>query len=177
MFIPGFLISIATFPGVIVHEFAHQLFCRFCDVAVIDVCYFRFGNPAGYVQHEIPKKASHNIWIGVGPFLVNSIVGSLIAMPAAIQIIQFKDSSNILYLLLTWLGVSIAMHSFPSLGDAKSIWKSVWAKETGILIKIIGTPVVGIIMICALGSFFWLDLLYGIGVAVFIPNILISLLA
>jgi hypothetical protein len=29
MFIPGQLIAILTFPGVIVHEAAHQLFCRF----------------------------------------------------------------------------------------------------------------------------------------------------
>lgn len=41
MIIPGFLISIATFPGVIVHEAAHQLFCRLTKVAVLDVCYFR----------------------------------------------------------------------------------------------------------------------------------------
>ena len=177
MFIPGFLISILTFPGVIFHELAHLLFCRFCNVAVVDVCYFRFGNPAGYVQHEIPQKASQNIWIGIGPFLVNTIIGSLIAMPAAVQIIQFKDYSNLLYLFLTWLGVSIAMHSFPSIGDAISIWQSVWAKETGILVKIAGTPIVGIIVICSLGSFFWLDLLYGIGVAVFIPKLLISLFA
>lgn len=60
MIIPGFLISIVTFPGVIVHEMAHQIFCRLCGVAVFDVCYFRFGNPSGYVVHEIPKKASSN---------------------------------------------------------------------------------------------------------------------
>lgn len=27
-FIPGQLIALVTFPGVIVHELAHQLFCR-----------------------------------------------------------------------------------------------------------------------------------------------------
>lgn len=71
MIIPGFLISILTFLGVIVHEIAHQLFCRICGVAVLDVCYFKAGNPAGYVVHEIPKKPSTNILIGVGPFFVN----------------------------------------------------------------------------------------------------------
>lgn len=45
-FIPGQLIAALTFPGVIVHEMAHQLFCRLFRVAVLDVCYFRFG-PAG----------------------------------------------------------------------------------------------------------------------------------
>lgn len=177
MFIPGFLISIITLPGVIVHELAHQLFCRISKVAVIDVCYFRFGNPAGYVQHEIPIKPAQNILIGIGPFFVNTIIGGLIAMPAAIQILKFKDYSNVLYLLLTWLGVSIAMHSFPSTGDAKSIWSSIRQKETSLLVKIIGTPIVGLIYLCAVGSIVWLDLIYGIGVAIFIPNILIFMLA
>lgn len=52
-FIPGELISILTFPGIIVHEFAHMLFCRIRKVAVFDACYFRVGNPAGFViKHE-----------------------------------------------------------------------------------------------------------------------------
>lgn len=177
MFIPGFIISIATFPGVIVHELAHQLFCRLTKVAVLDVCYFRVGNPAGFVRHEVPKKASHNILIGIGPFIVNTIIGGLIAMPASVQIIKFKDYSNILYLFLTWLGVSIVMHSFPSIGDAKTIWDSIWKRKTSALVKIIGTPVVGIIFLCSLGSIAWLDLIFGIGVAVFIPNLLISIFA
>jgi len=175
--IPGFIISIITFPGVIVHELAHQLFCRLCNIAVIEVCYFRLGNPAGYVRHEIPKKASQNILIGIGPFFVNTIVGALITTPAAIQIIKFHDYSNPLYLLLAWLGISIAMHSFPSTGDAKSIWSSIWSRETGVLAKIIGTPIVGLIYICAIGSVVWLDLIYGAAVAMFLPNVLISIFA
>lgn len=43
--IPGFLISLLTFPGVMVHEFAHQLFCRIMRVPVYDVVYFQAKNP------------------------------------------------------------------------------------------------------------------------------------
>ena len=52
MIIPGWIISILTFPGVIVHEAAHMLFCRMRGVAVLEACFFRFGNPAGYVVHD-----------------------------------------------------------------------------------------------------------------------------
>lgn len=176
MFIPGFLISIITFPGVIVHEAAHQLFCRLTRVAVLDVCYFRFGNPAGYVVHESPKKAYQHILIGIGPFFLNTIVGAIIALPAAIPVLKF-ESGNLFEYFLIWLGISIAMHSFPSTGDAKSIWKAVWNKETGLLVKIVATPIVGLIYICAAGSVVWLDLFYGVGVAMFIPNILVYALA
>lgn len=176
MFIPGFLISILTFPGVIVHEAAHQLFCRLCKVAIFDVCYFRVGNPSGYVVHEIPNNAYKNILIGIGPFLVNTIVGAIIALPAAVPVIKF-GSANLLDYFLIWLGVSVAMHSFPSTGDAKSIWKSVWGTETSIFAKIVATPIVGLIFIGAAGSVVWLDLIYGAGVAMAIPNLLIWLLA
>jgi hypothetical protein len=124
MFIPGPLIALATFPGVIVHEIAHQLFCRIFRVAVFDVCYFRLGNPAGYVIHEPPSNASQQIWIGIGPFFVNSILGALIALPAVIPVMRFEAGAPLDYLLM-WLGVSIAMHAFPSTGDAKSIWSAV----------------------------------------------------
>ena len=175
MFIPGFFISILTFPGVIVHEVAHQLFCRLANVAVFDVCYFRFGNPAGYVIHEIPKKRYEEILIGIGPFILNSILGAIVALPAAIPVIKFSTGSTLDYFLI-WLGVSIAMHSFPSSGDAKNIWAAVISKDTSIWIKIIGTPIVGLIFLGAIGSAVWLDLLYGIGVAMLIPNIIIQTL-
>lgn len=175
-FIPGFLISIATFPGVIVHEIAHQFFCRISRVAVFDVCYFRFGNPAGYVIHEIPRKPSQHILIGIGPFFVNTIIGALIALPAAIPVIKFDVGAPLDYLLI-WLGVSIAMHSFPSTVDAQGIWEAVKSKETSIPTKVLAAPIVGIIYLCAAGSVFWLDLIYGIAVAMFIPNVLIRMLA
>jgi hypothetical protein len=121
-FIPGPLIAALTFPGVVVHELAHQFFCRLFGVAIFDVCYFRFGNPAGYVIHEHPTKASQQIWIGVGPFLVNSVVGAIIAAPASIQVLQFEAGTPLDYVLI-WLGISIAMHAFPSTGDAKG-WRN-----------------------------------------------------
>jgi hypothetical protein len=39
--IPGFIISLLTFPGVIVHEWAHKIACNLFDVAVFRVVYFK----------------------------------------------------------------------------------------------------------------------------------------
>lgn len=173
--IPGFLISLATFPGVIVHELAHQLFCRVAGVAVFEVCYFRMGNPAGYVVHEIPKKVYQHIFISVGPFFMNTVIGALIALPAVIPVIKF-DTGSLMDYFLIWLGVSIAMHSFPSTGDAKSIWEAVWNKETPLPAKLAAAPLVGIIYLCAAGSIFWLDVIYGIAAATVLPNLIVKLL-
>ena len=174
MFIPGFLITLITFPGVIVHELAHQLFCRWFKVPVFEVVYFRTGNPAGYVLHEKPQNKWHSVMISIGPFFVNSIIGGLIALPAALPVYTFENA-NILHYVLIYLGVSIAMHAFPSTGDAKSILLTLKDPDTSLLTKIVAYPLIGLIYVGSIGSFIWLDLAYGIGIAVGLPKLIISL--
>ena len=177
MLIPGILISIVTFPGVIVHELAHQLFCRLYKIPVFKVVYFQAENPAGYVLHEAPESKWQSIMIGIGPFFVNTILGALIALPSSLSVMEFHHSAGPLDILLIYLGVSIAMHAFPSTGDAQSIWQAVEEEGTPLWIRIIGFPIVGLIYLGALGSFIWLDALYGVGVVIGFPKLLISLMA
>jgi len=174
--IPGFLIAIVTFPGVIVHELGHFIFCRLFKLPILDVCFFRVGTPAGYVIHGAPKNAAQHMLISFGPFFVNTLLGALIATPAAIPVIQFSAGKPLDYLLI-WLGVSIAMHAFPSTGDAASLWQGVWHGEASFFAKFITLPLVGLIYLGALGSVFWLDLFYGIGVAMLFPKLLVALFA
>lgn len=175
-FIPGQFISLFTCPGIVVHELAHQLFCRLYKVPVFEVVYFQFGkNPAGYVLHERVNNKWHGMMISVGPFIINTILGALIALPASLPVFTFHDPGP-LDILLIYLGVSIAMHAFPSTGDANSIWQSMKEEDTPMLVKIIGYPVVGLIYLGSLGSFFWLDLAYGIGIAIGLPRLIIHLM-
>ncbi|MEI6512048.1 MAG: DUF3267 domain-containing protein [bacterium] len=161
--IPGFLVAFLFFPGVIVHEMAHLLFCRLLGVEVMKVCYFRMGNPPGYVIHEQPENAWQQMLIGIGPFLVNSILGGLLAGAFIQQ--AFSNELNWPAIVYTWLGISIAMHAFPSMGDAKTIWHRNWSKSSPILTRIIGAPLAAIIYLGALGSVIWLDVAYAFGLA------------
>jgi hypothetical protein len=137
-FIPGIAITMLTFPGVIVHELAHQLFCRLFKIPVFEVVYFQMKNPAGYVLHETPQSKWQTMMISVGPFVLNTLLGT---------------------------------------GDANVIWETMKEEDTPLWIKIVGYPVVGLIYLGSIGSFFWLDLLYGIGVAIGLPNLIIWLMA
>jgi hypothetical protein len=174
--IPGFLISLVTFPGIIVHELAHQLFCRMEGVAILKTCYFQLGNPAGYVVHEIPKYPHQSLLIGIGPFLVNTITGALIAFPAALPVIKFDCGDGLDHCLI-WLGVSIAMHAIPSRGDAESMYSAMSSGAVPVLLKIVTTPIILLINLAAIGRFFWLDLVYGVGVALALPTLLVNLFA
>ena len=52
MIIPGVLISLITFPGVVIHELAHQILCLLCGLELYEVKYLQLINPNGYVVHE-----------------------------------------------------------------------------------------------------------------------------
>lgn len=177
--IPGFLITWVTFPGVIVHELAHAFFCRLFGLPIYHICYFQFamgrGQPSGYVVHGRASRPGQDLMVSIGPFFVNTVVGAVIAAPAAIPFTL--GSPDALDLFLMWLGVSIAMHAFPSTGDARSAWGSIHRPTTPLLMKAVGTPVIALIYVGALGSMFWLDALYGIAVAGLLPNLLVKALA
>lgn len=175
--IPGFLISILTFPGVMVHEFAHQLFCRLFGVPVYEVVYFQLKNPSGFVAHEPPERPLASFMISVGPFIVNTIVGMIVVFPAAIELFQFKVYQSPLNLFLGWLGVSILMHSFPSTGDAKVMIQNILKNpDVNPAVKILTSPVIGLVYLGAIGSMMWLDLLYAIFMAMVLPNLVAMVL-
>ncbi|MBM3155149.1 MAG: hypothetical protein FJ008_07410 [Chloroflexi bacterium] len=162
----GSIIAILTFPGIIVHELAHKLLCGLTHVTVHKVCYFRLGNPSGYVIHEQPGSYGKALLIDTAPFLINTII-AIILYSIAVTIPQ----SSLTYILY-WLGISIAMHSFPSSGDADILWnqsKSSWRKNP---LALLGFPIVGLIKLAALLSRVWFDLLYAIALLVLVAFLL-----
>src|SRR6267154_2288314 len=100
MFVPGFVISLLTFPGIIVHELAHQLFCRYYKVPVFKVVYFRVGNPAGYVLHEAVNNKWQGMMISIGPFILNTVIGAVISLPAALPVFKLHTAGPLDYLLI-----------------------------------------------------------------------------
>lgn len=170
--IPGFLIAILTFPGVIVHEFAHLFFCRLRGVAVFKVCYIRLGNPAGYVVHENTSNFYTTFLVSMGPFFVNTILCLLICIPAYLPIKYFNIDHPLSYLLM-WLGISIGMHAIPSNQDAKNIYEQakVKAKERNWL-AILSFPIIGLIYLFNILRFFWADVIYGVAIGIGIPSLI-----
>lgn len=169
-FIPGQVIAIVSFPGIIVHEFAHMIFCRLRKVAILDACYFQVANPPGYVVHEKTQNFYSTFLISMGPFFVNTILCLLICLPAYMPISFFGLSQPFSYFLI-WLGVSIGMHAIPSNQDASNVMEQ--AKENaqkGNVLAILSFPLVGLIYLFNLLRFFWIDALYGAAIGIWVPN-------
>lgn len=173
IFIPGQLVALATFPGVIIHETAHMWFCKLRGVAVLDVCFFRVGNPAGYVAHEEIENFTTAFLVSVGPFIVNSLLCMFICFPAFIPMRIFGVADILSYFLL-WLGISIGMHAFPSTGDGYALYQHAKkAASSGSVLAILSFPVVVLIYLANIGSVFWLDYLYGLGIGLGLPALIL----
>ncbi len=164
--------SILTFPGIIVHEFSHMFFCKLRKVAVLDVCYFKVGNPAGYVVHESTSNFTTTFLISMGPFFINTLFCLMICLPAYMPI-QFFELSHSLSYFLIWLGVSIGMHAIPSNQDANNVFYQAKHKiKQGNVLAILSFPLVGMIYLFNLLRFFWIDVAYGIAIGIGIPYLI-----
>lgn len=157
--IPGWLISILTFPGVVVHEWGHKKFCEWLKVPVYEVVYFQFGNPAGYVLHGETTNYKQTFWVSVGPLVVNSLSTIFIASVALLM-----PQDGVLMLTLLWVAVSVGMHSFPSNHDMTHILEDSKRalKNSGSPLHYLAFPFVGLIYLANLLKFFWWDFVYAI---------------
>lgn len=165
----GSLLTLVTFPGVVVHEFAHKKACDWIGVPVIEARYFRLGNPPGYVRHLEPERYRQSFAISVAPFLVNSVLAfALLAGYATLSAttagIESGDTTVQAATWLTlWLGLSVGIHAFPSTGDARTLWDRSRAEWRGAPVVLLGVPVVALIYVANLLSRFYLDVLYAVG--------------
>jgi hypothetical protein len=171
-FIPGEVISVLTFPGIIVHEFAHMLFCRLRNVAVFDAVYFQVGNPAGYVLHEKTDNFYTTFLVSMGPFFVNTTLCLLICLPAYMPV-KFFDIGHVYSYFLIWLGVSIGMHAIPSNQDATNVFEQakIHAAKYNPL-ALLSFPIVGLIYVFNVLRMFWADLIYGVAIGIGIPALI-----
>ncbi|MDD3032903.1 MAG: metalloprotease family protein [Candidatus Pacebacteria bacterium] len=155
------IVTILTFPGVIVHEWAHKTMCELFGVKVHKVVYFSLlGRNNGYVLHDEPNNYAQVFGISVGPLFFNSLL-TVISTIIAVQF--FRE--DFLYYFLLWLAFSIGMHAFPSNGDAKNLMnysKNVLKKWYNPLnwFHLLTFPLVFLIWIMNELKIFWLDAAY-----------------
>ncbi len=173
MIIPGFIVAWLTFPGVIVHESAHLLFCRVFGLTVLDVCFFRFATTGatGYVVHEHTERFWATFFVACGPFLVNSLLCFVICFSIFLPI-RFFGVEHWAYYAIGWLGLSIGMHAFPSNQDARTVWAQ--AKEqikSGNYAAVLVFPVVALVYVGNVLSIVWADLFYALGVGLALPEL------
>jgi hypothetical protein len=170
LLIPGVVIAVLTFPGVIFHELAHLLFCRLKRVPVYEAVYFVPDlKVQGYVLHGEIRDLNTMLLVSCGPLIVNTLLCLLICLPAALP--AWFDDQGFASWFLLWLGVSVGMHAFPSHGDAEAVWDLARreAKKMS-LTAILSFPLVILIHVANVLSVIWFDALYGLFIGLYLPT-------
>ncbi len=105
------------FPGVIFHELAHYLACVIFGVKVFSTRLF--DSQEAFIQHAKP-----NTWqafaISIAPFAMNNLLAVWLLSLAN----DFVLLLNPLAIVLYWLAISLAFHSFPSDTDAMNAFNA-----------------------------------------------------
>jgi hypothetical protein len=97
------------------------------------------------------------------------------AFPFVLPALEFRVSAPQSY-ILAWLSASIAAHSFPTADETGNLWRAIWSPRSSTLTRLLATPLVGFMYVGALGRWIGLDLLYGLGVLLLAPALLLYVL-
>ncbi|MCU4751878.1 metalloprotease family protein [Halobacteria archaeon AArc-curdl1] len=178
----GYLSSLLTAPGVVVHEFAHKTVCDLTGVPVVDVSYFQFGDPAGYVRHQEPSTYRTSFLISVAPFFVNTILALVLFTgfwhllgtlgPLEFErvllegVIDAPLEMQAGLVVLAWLGFVIGLQAFPSTGDANTLWTRTRGEWRSAPLVLVGLPFVFLIYLVNLLSWAYLHVFYAAALAV-----------
>lgn len=162
--VSGWFISIITFPGTVLHEWAHKKFCDWFNVKVIAVKYFSV-EADGWVIHERPKTYQATFWISIGPLIINSLVCFCVGIIAGF-FLNIYNGNEVVFLSLSWLALSFGSHSFPSNQDTNNILdeSKTRLKNGGSFLHYLAYPLFGLIWLANILRFFWFDFIWAIAI-------------
>lgn len=171
IFIPGILISWLTFPGVIIHEFAHKQTCDWRDIAVHDVSYFS-ASGGGHVTHRRPSQFRDTLAISAAPFIVNTVLAFALYVLAYMILLGTatipgvnSEAGVYIALAIGWVGLSVGWHALPSRTDSKNIWRGARSRWRSSNLALFALPLAALFYVGNLLAIFWFDAIYSIGIA------------
>lgn len=175
-FIPGEIIALFTFPGVIMHEVSHQFVCDIFKIPVYEINYFNiFSKKAGHVIHQKTDSSTIGFFISVAPLIFNSLLCMLFTLPsAASSHIIGDDSINsgislFLNTVLWWIGISMGINACPSDQDMNNIK---YTENESVIMSIIMPILRCFIFVLNLVSRFGINIFYAYGLSRILPHLL-----
>ena len=176
MFIPRNIISLLTFPGIILKNISYKMMCKIYKREVFEVSYFSLENEGrGYVSYSMAERNIDNILFYLSSFFMNTIIGMLTGMPTAILMVS-ERRVDVFTLTLLWLSISIVMNAFPDEEDSELIWKMTDIKEIGLVKSILIYPITGFIKMASVLTWTLFDLFYAVFLIILTPNLINELI-
>lgn len=158
-------LAMLTFPGVILHELVHALTCKIFGIEIKEICYLRYGKPAGYIIHSPCRSFVSQFFVTTGPLIVNTILGAWLGYK---YFHLYPDTPIFEKVFFGWLALSFLAHSFPSVKDVKNFHKIL--KKESELVQLFHMPILIVLYIIAHSSYFWIEAVYAWAVVFYFPN-------
>jgi hypothetical protein len=170
LLIPGWILSILTFPGVIVHEAAHLFFAMLAGVRVHEVVFFQISTTkSGYVVHDIPRHIWQALFISLGPLLINTFLCGMLLGPF---IRVSSTDRNFFTYVVMWVGLSVGMHALPSNQDIRAFIATI-RHHHGIGLMYFAAHLLLLFFgLVNFLRFLWIDLIYAVIVALIASSLL-----
>lgn len=129
-------------PGVIVRIAATQLVCRLMGLPILKVP----THPIDDVEFAPPRSVIVHSLLLVGIGVVNLAIGTLLALPIAIQWIYFGNNDTGLFALGV-LGLSIASEALPGGIDVATFWIAGHSQGTASSKPVVSAPTIAILYV------------------------------
>ena len=108
------LLTLAVWPGILAHEYAHYAACRLTGVAVVSPPALRPFEDSAVLEHERVEGFGADLVITLAPFVGNSVL-AFAAFAAAGATTGAATS------LALWLGVCFGFTALPSITDTETL--------------------------------------------------------
>ncbi len=132
--------KILTFPGAYVKGFWEQLTCKLLGLPVEVPGYLRIDEACGHVEHAFPKKGWAAYLIATGPSFMNFNIGVWMFLAGFMNLYYLGITPNdsiglfVVYVLVTYLGVSMLCNVFPLVEDAMNLYDLLYRQKKGNII-------------------------------------------
>ncbi|MDP9267077.1 MAG: hypothetical protein M3P27_01970 [Acidobacteriota bacterium] len=171
----GIFLTALTFPGAMVREAAHLMFCRMFKLAIFDVRFLELAPPFGHVQHEHSNHFGAAAGETLGPFFINSALCVLFCWAVFLPVWELRIFDPLAYLFY-WLGFSMGVHALPGTADIKHLWKlAPAAAKRGNVLALLTFPLLAALRAVEFARAFWPGVAYAVALGVGVPLALVRI--
>jgi hypothetical protein len=119
------LLTVATGPGILAHEYAHYAACRLAGVTVLSPPALRPFADSAVLEHERVDRFGADLAIALAPLVVNSVLAFLAFLLAG-------RTSGTASAVCLWLGVCFGFTALPSEPDTRTLRTTAQALPRGL---------------------------------------------
>ena len=153
----GWIVSIVTFPGQIMHTVAQRMAFDLLRIPVYEVRYYRNPlHPSGYIVHAPINQFREAFLVWMAPVVLNTLLCAAITFPAVFPVFFLDEGIGGLVFILLWCGLSIGMHAFPKSKEAAQLFDHL-ENPPGFVFRCFR----GFVALINFLQIAWLDLFYG----------------